>query len=189
MASLVDVELLNDPFHRRFIRQALPCIDHVGIKPFCMISVVRAAQEDGSGYVEFGVRHESPWTSHLWILPLISRDLDGLMFKMQEFIISLLQFAKQEMKITDSEWGEAYIEQNQFIGDLNVVHQNYLPGEQHFDYIVHFRLVICRRNAERILKQSVTIELTFEKWMVQVRACAASSPPGPGPHAACEFSL
>ena len=89
-----------------------------------------------------------------WILPLISRNLDRLMFKLQEFTISLLQFAKPEMKITDSERGEAYIEQKQFIGDLNVVHQNYLPGEQHFDYIVHVRLVICRRrNAVPILKQ------------------------------------
>jgi hypothetical protein len=171
MGSLVYVELLNNPRYRRFLRQALPCIDHVGIKHFFMTSLVRAAKEDGSGYVEFGVRHESPWTANLWIHPLISRNLDRLMFKLQEFIISLLQFAKPELKITDSEWGEAYIEKNQFIGNLDVVHQNYLPGEQHFANIVHVRLVRCRKsNAVPILKQSVTIELTFEKWMLQVRA-------------------
>ena len=57
-----------------------------------MSSVVWAAKENGSGYVEFGVRQESPWTAKLWILPLISRNLDRLMYKLQEFIISLLQF-------------------------------------------------------------------------------------------------
>ena len=68
MDSLVDVERLNDPFYRRFLRRPLPCIDHIGIKPFCMTSLVRVAQEDGSGYVEFGLRHDSPspWTSNLW---------------------------------------------------------------------------------------------------------------------------
>jgi hypothetical protein len=174
MGSLVHVELLNNPKYRRFLRQALPCIDNVGIKHFFMSSVVWAAKENGSGYVEFGVRQESPWTAKLWILPLISRNVDRLMYKLQEFIISLLQFAKPEMKITDSEWGEAYIEKNQFIGSLDVAHRNYLPGEQHFATIVHVRLVLCRRsNAVPILKQSVAIQLTFEKWMLQVRALAA----------------
>ena len=170
MGSLVYVDLLDNPKYTKFLHQALPWIGHAGMIHFFMSSLISAARKDGSGFVDFGVDSDSPWTSNIWIRLLISQKEECLKRKLGRFILSLLAFAKPEMKIIDSEWGEISINRREFLGTLVV-----LPfsshGEQNFDLLVHVRVVIPRRqNAVCIMKQSVTMELTFEKyWIFQVR--------------------
>jgi hypothetical protein len=170
MGSLVYVDLLDNSKYRKFLHQALPWIGHAGIIHFFMSSLVSAAKNDGSGSVEFGVDSESPWTSNIWIRLLITQKEKSLMRKLGRFILSLLAFAKPEMKIADFEWGETSINRREFLGTLVVLPVRSL-GEQVFELLVHVRVVIPpRQKAVCIMKQSVTMELTFEKfWIIQVR--------------------
>ena len=169
MGSLEYVELLDKSKYRKFLHQALPWIGHAGIIHFFMSSLIHAAKNDGSGFVDFVVDSKFPWTSNVWIRLLINQKETRLMQKLQSFILSLLAFAKPEMRIVDSEWGEFGIDRREFIGDLVV-----LPfcshGEDNFELIVHVRVVIPRRQkAVCIMKQSVRMELTFEKSWYPVR--------------------
>jgi hypothetical protein len=170
MGSLGYVELLDNSKYRKFLHQELPWIGHAGIIHFFMTSLVRAAKNDGCGFVEFGVDSKTPWTSNIWIRLLITQKEKSLMRKLGRFILSLLAFAKPEMKIVDSEWGETSIDRREFLGTLVVLPVISL-GEQVFDLLVHVRVVIPpRQKTVCIMKQSVTMELTFEKyWIVQVR--------------------
>ena len=125
---------------------------------------------DGSGSVDFDHCNGFLWTGNIWIRPLISRNVENLMTNLQEFIRSLLEFAKPTMRIIDSEWGNAEIERRQFVGNLAVLPFT-CPGEQSFDLIVHVKLRIRRhrKKAVPIMKKSVRMELWFEKiWSVQV---------------------
>jgi hypothetical protein len=172
MGSLVYVELLDKSKYRKFLHQALPWIGHAGIIHFFMSSLIDAAKNDGSGFVDFVVDSNFPWTSNIWIGLLINRKATRLMQKLESFILSLLAFAKPEMRIVDSEWGETCIDRREFIGDLVV-----LPfsshGEHNFELIVHVRVVMPRcQKAVCIMKQSVRMELTFEKnWYQVLKFC------------------
>ena len=168
MGSLVYVELLDNPRYRAFLHQSLPWIGHVGIIHFYMSSLVSAAKNEDSGFVDFVVNPDSPWTANIWIRPLISQNESSLMSKLRRFVHSLLGFAKPEMKIIDSEWGEASIENRQFIGTLVVWPHAYYPNEQDFELLVEVKLSIKKQKSRRqetvpIMEQSVTMELTFKK--------------------------
>jgi hypothetical protein len=113
MGSLVYVELLDNPRYRKF--------RHVGIKYFFMTLFIAAAKDNRSGIVNFfTLSEEAAWTSNIWIRPLLVRNVDSLMIKRSNFIVSLLRFAKPEMLIHDYEWARAYIKDGQFIGQLDV---------------------------------------------------------------------
>jgi len=163
MGSLVYVELLGNPRYRKFLHRAFPWIGHVGIKHFFMAPLVAAAKDTRSGIVDFSVTEKTAWTANIWIRPLLVRNVDRLMYKLSNFFVSLLRFAKPEMLIADYEWAEACIKDGQFIGQLVVTPSFYLPGAQHdFDYFVRIRLTRPRReNAVPSLKQSVTMKLKF----------------------------
>ena len=93
------------------------------------------------------------------------------MTNLNRFILSLLEFARPEMKITDSEWGDAYFDHNRkFIGNLVILPWAEPRVEDDFELHVHVRLFISRlEKAVPIMKKSVRMELTFEKvWIVKV---------------------
>ena len=178
MGSLVYVELLDNPRYRKFLHQALPDTGHIGIIHFMMTPFLRAAKEEDSGFLEFRGNYESPWTANIWIRPLISRNVDNLMTKSKEFILSLLEFARPEMKIIDSEWGDAYFDHDRkFIGDLVVLPWTEPRVEEAFELHVHVSIYISRsEKAVPIMKKSVRMELTFEKlWNVKVLISVADS--------------
>ena len=52
MGSLVYVELLDKSKYRKFLHQALPWIGHAGIIHFFRSSLIHAAKNDGSEFVE-----------------------------------------------------------------------------------------------------------------------------------------
>ena len=108
MVSLIQVYvvLLDNPTwrYRKYILQACPWNGHVRVKHFLwplLAGLLKRTAPDLSFLVWV-----TPWTANIWFRPLISRNEDKLVFKLQDFILSLLQYAKPEMKITDSEWGE-----------------------------------------------------------------------------------
>jgi hypothetical protein len=66
MDSLVYVELLNNPRHRKFLNRAFPLIRHVGIKHFFMTPFIAALKDDCSGIVNFSTHSEEvAWTSNI----------------------------------------------------------------------------------------------------------------------------
>ena len=177
MGSL-DPALLDNPSYRKFLLRALPLFGDLGIRHFYMSSLLAAAKEDGSGFVQFRMSHEpSTWTNIFWVCPLISRNKNMLMSKLERFILSLLQFAKPEMKVIDAEWGDTDLKPRQFVGTLVVWPWIYLPGEQAFDQLIHVRLMIRRRKkAASVMKHYVKLELKFERFYISVRSlCSADS--------------
>jgi len=181
MGSLDYVELLENPRYRKFLHQALPEIGHTGIIHFLMTPVLHSAKVDSSrGFLEISRNHNSPWTTNIWFRPLISRNSDFLLPKLQGFILTLLEFARPEMKITDSELGDAYFDHHrQFIGDLVVLPWTEPRVEEDFELHVYVRLYISRsEKAVQILEKSVRMELTFKKvWIVQVLSYADTQIP------------
>ena len=131
--------------------------------------IAAAAKDDHSLIVHFSTHsEEAAWTSNIWNRPLLVRNVDSLMIKLSNFIVSLLRFAKPEMLIQDYEWAGAYIKDGQFIGQLVVTPSFYLPGaQQDFDQLVRVRLKRPRsENAVPSLKQIVTMKLKFERILV-----------------------
>jgi hypothetical protein len=130
---------------------------------------LHSAKVDSSrGFLEIRRNYKSPWTTNIWFRPLISQNLYFLLPKLQGFILTLLEFARPEMKITDSEWGDAdFNRDRQFIGDLVVLPWTEPRVEQDFELQVHVRLYISRRDkAVPILEKSVRMELTFKKVLI-----------------------
>jgi hypothetical protein len=97
MGSLVYVELLDNPRYRKFLNRAFPWIGQVGIKHFFMTPFIAAAKDDRSGIVHFFTHsEEAAWTSNIWIRPLLVRNVDSLMIRLSEFIVSLLHLQSQK---------------------------------------------------------------------------------------------
>jgi hypothetical protein len=63
MGNLVYDELLDNPRYKTFLHKALPDTGHVGIIHFIMTSLVGAAKEGGSGFLDFS----SSRTANMWI--------------------------------------------------------------------------------------------------------------------------
>lgn len=175
MGSLVHVELLDNSGYRKFLYRNMMG-GHVGILHFFMTSLISAAKNERHGFVDIGW-NSGPWTANLYLQPLISRNEIILMSRLRRFIHSLLQYAKPEMKIVDSEWGEASIENRQsspdsllpllqFNGTLSVwPFEN--PGEQEFELIVAVRAYIpLGQRKVSIMQRNVRIELNFERYLV-----------------------
>jgi hypothetical protein len=160
MGTLLYPELLNKSRYRKFLHGAFPWIGHVGIIHMHMSSLIGAAKRNSYGKIEFDHRQ---WTDNIWIRLLISRNVDNLMTNLGDFVHSLIVFAKPEMKITDFEWGNGFMEHRQFIGTLSVAFTG--PGEQSFDLIVYVKLKIRRhrKRAVPIMSKAVKLELWFEK--------------------------
>jgi hypothetical protein len=155
MGSLVYLELLDNPRYRRFLDRALPWCDDIEMRHGFITPLVWAARHDSYGFVDLPVSYGSPWKDNVLTRPLMTRNVDRLMLKLKQFILHLFEFSKPEMKHIDAEWGDAYIERGQFVGDL-VVLPWILHCEPDFEQLVHVRL----RHSDAI---SVRLQLTFEK--------------------------
>jgi len=175
MGALVYVELLDNPGYRKFLHRYMNG-GHVGILHFFICPLIGAARDERDGFIDIGWGSE-PGTANIWLRLLISRNEIILMSRLRRFIHSLLKYAKPEMKIVDSEWGEASIKNCQsspdshlpllqFNGTLSVWPcEN--PGEQEFDLIVAVRAYIpLRQRQVSIMQRDVRIEFNFARYLV-----------------------
>ena len=181
MGSLVNVELLDNQGYQNFLHRYMTG-GHLGILHFSMTPLFAASRDERFGFFDVG-GDSGPWTANIWLRPLISRNKIILMSIFRTFIHSLLKYAKPEMKIVDSEWGETYIENRQspdlreheerlprlqFNGTLAVWPcEN--PGEPEFERLVAVRAYVpLGQSKVSIMQRNMRIELWWHRREAEV---------------------